>query len=61
MAAESAIPQPLPYAPFLWRRPFPHVTRVLVGHGAEDTPGYELISAAIKAGSRFAIWLSTRL
>jgi 3-demethoxyubiquinol 3-hydroxylase len=28
--------------------------------GAEDTPGYELISAAIKTGSRLAIWLSTR-
>jgi ubiquinone biosynthesis monooxygenase Coq7 len=30
-------------------------------HGAEDAAGYELISAAIKAGSRLAIWLSTRL
>jgi len=30
-------------------------------HGAAETPGYELISAAIKAGSRLAIWLSTRL
>ena len=29
--------------------------------GAEDAPGYELISGAIKAGSRLAIWLSTRL
>jgi ubiquinone biosynthesis monooxygenase Coq7 len=29
--------------------------------GAEETPGYELLSAAIKAGSRLAIWLSTRL
>jgi len=34
---------------------------IAVVHGAEDTPGYELISAAIKAGSRLAIWLSTRL
>lgn len=32
-----------------------------LAHGAEETPGYELLSAAIKAGSRFAIWLSTRL
>jgi len=34
---------------------------IAVVHGAEDTPGYELISTAIKAGSRLAIWLSTRL
>jgi 3-demethoxyubiquinol 3-hydroxylase len=32
-----------------------------LAHGAEDTPGYDLLSAAIKAGSRLAIWLSTRL
>jgi len=32
-----------------------------LAQGAEETPGYELISAAIKAGSRLAIWLSTRL
>lgn len=32
-----------------------------VAHGAEDAPGYELLSAAIKTGSRLAIWLSTRL
>lgn len=30
-------------------------------HGAADTPGYPLLSAAIKAGSRLAIWLSTRI
>ena len=29
--------------------------------GAEQTPGYEALSAAIKAGSRLAIWLSTRI
>jgi 3-demethoxyubiquinol 3-hydroxylase len=29
--------------------------------GAEDAPAYELLSAAIKAGSRLAIFLSTRL
>ena len=28
--------------------------------GAEDTPGYGALTAAIKAGSRLAIWLSTR-
>jgi ubiquinone biosynthesis monooxygenase Coq7 len=32
-----------------------------IAHGAEDAFGYELISGAIKAGSRLAIWLSTRL
>lgn len=30
-------------------------------HGAEDAPGYELLSGAVKAGSRLAIWLSERL
>jgi ubiquinone biosynthesis monooxygenase Coq7 len=30
-------------------------------HGAEDAPGYGVLSQAIKAGSRLAIWLSTRL
>ena len=29
--------------------------------GAEQAPGYEALSAAIKAGSRLAIWLSTRI
>jgi 3-demethoxyubiquinol 3-hydroxylase len=29
--------------------------------GAEDAPAYELLSAAIKAGSRLAIFLSTRI
>ena len=32
-----------------------------LAHGAEAAPGYALMSAAIKAGSRLAIWLSTRL
>jgi 3-demethoxyubiquinol 3-hydroxylase len=32
-----------------------------ITHGAEATPGYDLLSAAVKAGSRIAIWLSTRL
>ncbi len=29
-------------------------------HGAEQAPGYELLSGAIKRGSRLAIWLSER-
>ena len=29
--------------------------------GAEETPGYEILSAGIKAGSRLAIWLSERI
>ena len=29
--------------------------------GAEQAPGYMALSAAIKAGSRLAIWLSTRI
>lgn len=32
-----------------------------LAHGAENAPGYGLLSAAIKTGSRLAIWLSTRL
>ena len=31
-----------------------------LGEGAEETPGYEILSAGIKAGSRLAIWLSER-
>jgi len=31
-----------------------------LAHGAEQTPGYEVLSAAVKAGSRLAIWLSQR-
>lgn len=30
-------------------------------HDAEQTPGYKLFSEAVKAGSRAAIWLSTRV
>jgi ubiquinone biosynthesis monooxygenase Coq7 len=30
-------------------------------HGAAQAPAYEALSAAIKAGSRLAIWLSTRI
>ena len=29
--------------------------------GAQETPGYEALTTAIKAGSRLAIWLSTRI
>ncbi len=32
-----------------------------LAHGAEGAPAYELMSAAVKAGSRLAIWLSTRI
>jgi ubiquinone biosynthesis monooxygenase Coq7 len=32
-----------------------------IAAGAEDAPAYELLSAAIKAGSKLAIWLSTRV
>ena len=32
-----------------------------LAHGAEETPGYEVLRATIKAGSRLAIWLSTRI
>jgi ubiquinone biosynthesis monooxygenase Coq7 len=34
---------------------------IAIANGAEETPGYDLIGAAVKAGSRIAIWLSTRL
>jgi len=30
-------------------------------HGAEQAAGYEVLSGAVKAGSRLAIWLSTRI
>ena len=29
--------------------------------GARDAPGYEVLTSAIKAGSRLAIWLSERI
>jgi len=32
-----------------------------LAHDATETPGYELLSAAIKTGARVAIWLSERL
>jgi ubiquinone biosynthesis monooxygenase Coq7 len=32
-----------------------------IDHGAEQAPAYELLSGAIKQGTRLAIWLSTRV
>ena len=32
-----------------------------IEQGAEDAPGYEMLTGAVKAGSRLAIWLSTRI
>jgi 3-demethoxyubiquinol 3-hydroxylase len=32
-----------------------------LAHEATETPGYELLSAAIKTGARLAIWLSERI
>ena len=32
-----------------------------LSRGAEDAPGYSVLSATIKAGSRLAIWLSERV
>ena len=32
-----------------------------VEHGAETAPGYELLTGAVKAGSKLAIWLSSRI
>ena len=32
-----------------------------IEQGAEQAPAYDLLSGAIKAGSRLAIWLSTRI
>lgn len=38
-----------------------HHRDTALAHGAAETAGYPLLSAAIKAGSRLAIWLSTRI
>lgn len=32
-----------------------------LSHGAEQAPGYEVLSGVVKAGSRLAIWLSERI
>ena len=34
---------------------------IALASGAEEAPAYEALTAAIKAGSRVAIWLSTRI
>lgn len=38
-----------------------HHRHTALAHGAEDTPGYRLLSGSIKAGTRLAIWLSERI
>jgi 3-demethoxyubiquinol 3-hydroxylase len=38
-----------------------HHREVGLAEGAERAPGYPVLSAAIKAGSRLAIWLSERI
>ncbi len=35
--------------------------KIGLDHGAEQTPGYEVLSAIVKTGSRMAIWLSERI
>lgn len=37
-----------------------HHRDIGLAHNAEQTPGYELLTAGVKAGSRLAIWLSKR-
>ncbi len=32
-----------------------------IAHEAEKAPGYEILTGAVKAGSRLAIWLSSRI
>ncbi len=32
-----------------------------LAHDAEQAPAYEVLTGAIKTGSRLAIWLSTRI
>jgi len=38
-----------------------HHREIGIEHGAEDTPGYEVLRATIKRGTRLAIWLSERI
>lgn len=38
-----------------------HHRDIGLNEGAENAPGYPLLTGAIKTGSRLAIWLSTRL
>ncbi|NKB19425.1 MAG: demethoxyubiquinone hydroxylase family protein [Alphaproteobacteria bacterium] len=32
-----------------------------IAEGAEEAPGYEILTGAVKAGSKLAIWLSSRI
>jgi len=34
---------------------------IAIEQGAEQAPGYEILTGAVKAGSRLAIWLSSRI
>ena len=38
-----------------------HHRDIGVEHGGREAPGYEILSGAIRAGSKFAIWLSKRI
>src|SRR6185437_14869310 len=38
-----------------------HHRDVSLGEGAEAAPGYELLTTAVSAGTRLAIWLSKRV
>ena len=40
---------------------FEAITREALAHDAERAPGYEILTGAIKTGSRLAIWLSSRI
>lgn len=44
-----------------FRRDELHHRDVALREGAERAPGYEALSAAVKAGTRLAIWLSKRI
>ncbi len=35
--------------------------KTALDHGAKNAPGYELLTTAVKTGSRLAIWLSERI
>ena len=37
-----------------------HLERA-INEGAEDAPGHEILTKTIRAGSRIAIWLSSRI
>ncbi|MCC6912902.1 MAG: demethoxyubiquinone hydroxylase family protein [Rhodospirillaceae bacterium] len=38
-----------------------HHRDVSLAHGAREAPGYEALSAAVRTGTRFAIWLAKRV